>query len=159
VDDERRRNQSKIVSTASHVTSDKTVITYVRRQCKTCCIRIDQTKERLNETEKEKSKSITNKIIEEDEEDLYFGSSDSENEDMSSDHSSNTDTTNRIENEAMKRMKVGRVETTTKGRREGTIKTIKMKVTNGNLPVGHICDDIVVDVELSLSEMISILKC
>jgi hypothetical protein len=74
---------------------------------------------------------------------LYFVSSDSENEDISSDHNSNKETTNRIE--AMKRMKEGRVVTTMKGSMEGTIKITKMKVTNENLPFGHICDDIVID--------------
>jgi hypothetical protein len=101
----------------------------------------------MNETEKEKSKSITNKIIEEDEEELYFVSSDSEeNEELSIDHS-NRETTYRTENEATKRMKEGRVEATTKGSREGTTETIqtKMKVTTENLPFGHICDAIAVD--------------
>jgi hypothetical protein len=57
------------------------------------------------------------------------------------------ETTYRKENEATKRMKERRVETTTNESREGTTETIKtkMKVTTENLPFGHICDDIAVD--------------
>jgi hypothetical protein len=57
------------------------------------------------------------------------------------------ETTYRKENEATKRMKERRVETTTNGSGEGTIETTKkkMKVTNENLPFGHICDDTAID--------------
>jgi hypothetical protein len=47
--------------------------------------------------------------------------------------------------EATTRIEEGSGETKTKESREETIKTTKMKVTNENLPFGHICDDIAVD--------------
>jgi hypothetical protein len=100
----------------------------------------------MKETEKEKSKSIPNKKIqiEEDEEDLYFVSSDSEDEDMRSSHRTKV-TPNLMETEAKTRMEEGSEGTTTKERRKEILKTTKMKVTNENLPFGHICDDIAVD--------------
>jgi hypothetical protein len=73
---------------------------------------------------------------------LYFVSSDDEENDDRSNGNSNMETTT-----IMERFEEGREETTTNESMEGTTNIIKkkLKVTNENLPFGHVCDDIAVD--------------